>query len=319
MRFLLFLFSLLLAASPAAAEKRIALTFDDVPRAPGAFLTPVERTPMLIDALRRAGVEQAAFFVTTGNLDRPFGAGGEARIAAYVAAGHVIANHSHSHRWLHRTPTEDYVADLDRAAQWLAGRPGYRPWYRFPFLDEGRQDLARRDAVRAALRERGLRNAYVTIDTYDWYLENLAREAVQQGRTVDRDALRDLYVESLVALAEFNEQRAVETLGRSPAHVILLHETDVAALFVADLVAALRERGWRIVTTDEAYRDPIAQIEPETLFLGSGRVAAIAHAAGRPARELVSEWTEEEVLSRRFAERVLHEPPASPVPAPGTE
>ena len=316
MRFLLALLFTLLAAVPAAAEKRIALTFDDVPRAAGAFLTPDQRTRMLIDALRRAGVEQAAFFVTTCNLERPHGAGGEARIAAYVAAGHVIGNHSHSHLWLHRTPTEDYVADLDRAAQWLTGRAGYRPWYRFPFLDEGRQDLAKRDAVRAALRARGLANAYVTVDTYDWYLENLARDAVQRGRTLDRDALRDLYVESLVELAEFNEQRAVETLGRSPAHVLLLHETDVAALFVADLVAALRERGWKIVTADEAYRDPIAQIEPDTHFLGSGRVAAIAHAAGRPARELVSEWTEEDVLSRQFAERVLHEPTS---PASGTE
>ena len=319
MRLLPILLALLFAAAPAVAEKRIALTFDDVPRAAGAFLTPDERTRQLISALDRAGVEQAAFFVTTGNLDRPDGAGGEARIAAYVAAGHVIANHSHSHRWLHRTPAEDYIADLDRAAAWLAGRSGYRPWYRFPFLDEGRQERERREAVRAALRERGLANGYVTIDTYDWYLESLTREAAAQGKRMDRDALRDLYVEALVELAEFNDQRAVETLGRSPAHVILLHETDLAALFIADAVAALRERGWEIVTADEAYRDPIAAIEPDTPFLGSGRIAAIAHAAGRPVRELVSQWNEEEVLSRLFAERVLHEPPSgSPTPG-GTE
>src|SRR5688500_19554140 len=94
---------LVLIAAPAAAQKRVALSFDDVPRAPGAFMTPDERTTALIAALDRAGVRQAAFFVTTGNLDQPFGSGGEARIAAYARAGHVIANHSHSHRWLHRT------------------------------------------------------------------------------------------------------------------------------------------------------------------------------------------------------------------------
>ena len=158
MRFLFLLLVLLFTVAPASAAKRIALSFDDVPRAPGAFLTSDERTRRLIAALDRAGVEQAAFFVTTGNLERPHGAGGEARIAAYVEAGHVIANHSHSHWWLHRTAAEAYVADLDRAAAWLRGRPGYRPWYRFPFLDEGRQERERREAVRAALRERGLRN-----------------------------------------------------------------------------------------------------------------------------------------------------------------
>lgn len=300
------------APDAGAARKRIALSFDDVPRNPGAFMTPDERTAELIAALRRARVQQAVFFVTTGNLDRPSGEGGERRIAAYVDAGHVIANHSHSHMWLHRTDAATYMADLDRAAAWLRGRPGYRPWYRFPFLDEGRNDVAKRDQLRAALRQRGLINGYVTVDTYDWYVENLVSEAVRQGRTIDREALRDLYVRSIVEAANFANDRAVETLGRSPAHVILLHETDIAALFIDDAVAALRADGWEIVTADEAYRDPIAAIEPDTTFLGAGRTAAIAAARGRPPRELVSPWTEEEFISRLFNERVLHqEAPAS--------
>ena len=304
---LLLLLTLLGAASPAAAQKRIALSFDDVPRAPGPWLSPAERTVALIAALERAGVEQAAFFVTTGNLERAHGAGGEDRIQAYVAAGHVIANHSHGHLWAHRTSVADYVADIDRAAAWLQDRPGFRPWYRFPFLDEGRDSAERRDALRAALRERSLTNGYVTIDTYDWFIEDLAEAAVTAGREVDRDALRELYVQGIVEAANFNDALAVETLGRSPAHVILLHETDLAALFIDDAVAALRADGWEIVTADEAYRDPIAQIEPDTLFLGAGRVAAIAHAGGRRARELVSEWTEEEQLTRLFNARVLHQ------------
>jgi len=306
MRLLLFLALLCLSAAPAAAERRIALSFDDVPRAAGPFLSADERTIELIAALKRARVEQAAFLVTTGNLSRPDGAGGEARIAAYVAAGHVIANHSHSHLWLHRTSVEDYVADLDRAAGWLRGRPGYRPWYRFPFLDEGRGDVGKRDALRAALHERGLASAYVTVDSYDWYLHDLACAAATGGPPIDFGALRDLYVQAIVETARFSDARAVETIGRSPAHMMLLHETDLAALFIDDAVAALRADGWTIVTADEAYRDPIAAIEPDTTFLGFGRVAALGRAAGRPARELVSDWNEEDFLSQLFAERVLH-------------
>ena len=305
---LLFAALLFAAASPAAAQKRIALSFDDVPRAPGAWLTPDQRTVMLIAALERAGVDQAAFFVTTGNLEHPHGTGGEDRIQAYVAAGHVIANHSHSHGWAHRTPVADYVADIDRASAWLQGRPGYRPWYRFRFLDEGRDSAERRDALRSALRERGLANGYVTVDTYDWFIEERVKEAVAAGREVDRDALRDLYVQSIVEASNFADSVARETLGRSPAHVILLHETDIAALFIDDAVAALRADGWEIVTADAAFADPIARIEPETLFLGAGRVAAIAHARGGSApRTLVSDWTEEENLTRLFNSRVLHQ------------
>jgi peptidoglycan/xylan/chitin deacetylase (PgdA/CDA1 family) len=295
-------------AAPAVAQKRIAFSFDDVPRQAGAFFTPDERARELIAALRRGGVAQAGFFVTTGNLERPDGAGGEARIAAYVAAGHVIANHSHAHRWLHRIDAADYIADIDRAAAWLKGRPGYRPWFRFPFLDEGRRDLAKRDAVRAALRERGLRNAYVTIDNYDWHLDSLASKAKREGRAIDMDGLGRLYVETLVGAANFTDRMALDAIGRSPAHVILLHETDLAAMFVDDLAAALRADGWEILSLDEAYRDPMAAQEPDTWFLNAGRVAGLAHLKGKEPRELMHERTDEEVLTRLFNERVLPEP-----------
>lgn len=308
MRLLLLALLLVTSWSGAEARKRIAFTFDDVPRAAGAFFTPDERTDALIGALRRGGVRQAGFFVTTGNLEKPHGAGGEQRIAKYVAAGHVIANHSHSHLWLHRTPVEDYVADLDKATRWLEKRPGYRPWYRYPFLDEGRRDLVKRDALRAALGERGLSNAYVTIDNYDWHLDALASKAKREGTPIDLDALRDLYVETLVNTADFYDRIAVETLGRSPAHVLLLHETDIAAMFVDDLAEGLRKAGWEIVSIDEAYRDPIAASEPDTWFLGEGRVSALAQMKGRAPASLVHERTDEDVLARLFAERVLIQP-----------
>jgi len=299
-------FLLVLAAAPAAAQdgKRIALSFDDVPRQPGGFMTPDERTAALIEGLRQAGVEQAAFFVTTGNLEDDYGKGGEARIRAYVAAGHVIGNHSHSHGWLWNGDIAAYIADLDKAEAWLADKPGKRPWYRFPYLDEGR-DVERRDTLRAALRERGLRNGYVTVDNFDWAIDNLASKALEEQRTVDRAALGAFYVETIVQTADFSDRVARETLGRSPAHVLLLHETDLNALFIVDLVEGLRAAGWTIIPIDEAFRDPIARMEPDTLYLGGGRVAALANVAGREPASLVHERTDEAELARLFEERVV--------------
>lgn len=299
--------ALLALAAPAAAQKRIALTFDDIPRLPGAYFTVEERSRLLIAALRRARVRQAAFFVTPGHLEAPWGVGGEARIAAYVAAGHVLANHSYGHFALSRIGPDAYLADLDRAAAWLEGRRGARPWFRFPYLDEGGRVPAWRDAVRAGLAQRRLANGYVTVDSYDWYLDSLLTQAVRAGQAIDRDALRALYVEIILDAANFQEALARATLGRSPAHVVLLHETDLAALFIADAVAALRADGWRIVPVDRAYRDPIAAVEPDAAYLGGGRIAAIAAARGRAPRELVPPLNEEATILRLFNERVLHQ------------
>ena len=46
------------------------------------------------------------------------------------------------------------------------------------------------------------------------------------------------------------------------------------------MVGELRRRGWQIVSPKQAYLDPIARITPDTLFLGQGQVAAVAHARG---------------------------------------
>jgi peptidoglycan/xylan/chitin deacetylase (PgdA/CDA1 family) len=310
MRSLLFLLALLTAV-PAQAQKRIALTFDDVPRFPGAWYTPDERTRRIIAALRKGGVRGAAFFVNPGSLEKPEGAGGEQRIAAYVRAGHVIANHGWSHLALTAVPVEAYIADIDRADAWLNKRKGFRPWYRFPYLDEGRVDKTKRDLVRAALAQRGLANGYATADGVDWHLENRTIEAVQAGKPIDMAGLRALYVETQADAADYYDALAVKATGRSPVQVMLMHETDLAARFLPDLIAELKRRGWRFVTADTAFADPIAK-EAATIDVPSAQgtlVEAVAWARGLPAprwyrgndTKLLDSWYDARVLKMAAA------------------
>jgi peptidoglycan/xylan/chitin deacetylase (PgdA/CDA1 family) len=309
-RLLLALILLTFLSTAMAAEKpepkRIALSFDDVPRRAGAFLTPDQRTQGILSGLAAAKVKQAVFFVTTGNLDKPEGKGGEERIMMYSTGGHVIANHSHAHRRLSQISAREYLEDIDRASAWLRNRPNTRPWFRFPFLDEGRADKAKRDAVRAGLAKRGLANGYVTVDGADWNMEALTIAAGEAGKHMDMKALRELYVETMVGAANYYDGLARRTLARSPAHMLLLHETDLAALFLPALVEGLRKDGWEIITADEAYADPIARALPDTPSAQGTRTEAMAWQKGLPAPR----WYEREdvkVANALFAQRVLKE------------
>ena len=284
--------------------RTIALTFDDATRGDGPVLTGRERTEKLIAGLAESGVDEAMFFVTTRNVESE--QNGSARLRTYTTAGHSLANHSHSHQWLHKIPTQDYVADLDQARKILKTFEHVQPYYRFPFLDEGRA-IDKRDALREALSERGLKNGYVTVDTYDWYLDRLLAEASEAGASWDRAGLRDLYVDVITRSSEFYDDLALRTLGRSPHHVLLLHENDVAALFITDLVDELRNRGFQIIPASEAFKDPIADREPDTLFLGQGRIAALADEKGVPRTKLRSPTEDEDYLRRRFETQVLEE------------
>jgi peptidoglycan-N-acetylglucosamine deacetylase len=311
-RLLLIVMTLLLGgcttpqAAEGTAQRRIALSFDDAPRDLGPWLSADERTQRLIAAMRAVRAPQAVFFVNPGHLERPFGAGGEQRLADYVRAGHVLANHSHNHRSLTEIDADAYLAEIDRAELWLRERPGYRPWFRFPYLNEGRHEAARRSAVFAGLAARGMRHGYVTIDGSDWNLEQLTKQAVRAGQTVDRAALRELYVETMVEAAEFYDDLAQRTWGRSPAHILLLHETDLAALYIDDLIRALRARGWQIISADEAYADPIASLPPPQVPSGQGPLTELAAwERGLPAPRWYDR-NNDEVMTALFNERVLH-------------
>jgi peptidoglycan/xylan/chitin deacetylase (PgdA/CDA1 family) len=116
-------------------SKRIAISFDDAPRGPGAFLDQNIRPQMLLAALKRAGVRQAAFFTNPGRLGPIYGR--EASLRAYAKAGHVLANHTANHLVLSDVSAERFLGDIDGAEKWLKPEPGYRPWFRYPQLDEG--------------------------------------------------------------------------------------------------------------------------------------------------------------------------------------
>ena len=299
MTLVMILLATLNPAAVTAAEpcgpRQVALTFDDPPLPDTAVLTGVKRTEKIIDALRDGGVTGAMFFSVASRIDDV----SVSRMHSYANAGHVIASHSNTHPNLHSVGTEAFVKDVRQAHLVLEALPGFEPWFRYPYLNEG-NSVEQRDEVRISLDKLGYRQGYVTIDNYDFYIDRLLREAVESGRAFDLEAAQELYVGMLLGAAEHYDEIACAWLGRSPAHVLLLHENDAAALFLPRLISVFRHRGWQIIPALEAYKDPIADRLPDTLVLGQGRVAALAAEAGADPMTLRHEGEDTDVLRAEF-------------------
>lgn len=288
MRSLLKVFLIIIVSAAALNAQQIALSFDDAPRGDGYF-TGKQRTEMLIQKLKETGVEQAAFFSTAKYLNTDER---KERMRKYVKAGHIIGNHTYDHLHLSRNSARIYMSDILKADSILSQFDGYKKIFRFSFLDEG-FTIPLRDSMRTELKKNGFTQGYITVDNYDWYLDFALRKAHEEGKYTDLEKMRDIYIDHVWQSILFYDNIARKTLGRSPKHMLLLHENDLAALFIDDLVRHIRNNGWEIVTAEDAYDDPIAERYPDVLMNNQGRVAAIALEEGKFTKQQIVQKSED--------------------------
>ena len=292
--------SLLLAFFSIAQAKELAITFDDSPRGGSGYFDGPTRAQRLLAELEQHKLPQVAFFSVSRNLDEE----GMQRLQSYSAAGHIIANHTHSHPNFNQLSLQEYIDDVAKADELLSGFPTFKKWFRFPYLREG-DTAAKRDGMRAYLQENGYINAYITLNNYDWYIETLFQEAVAKGIQVELDTLRDFYVSVIIEGIEYYDHLALTHTGRSPKHVLLLHEMDITALFIGDLADALRAKGWTLIPPQDAYTDDIANYQTQSVLkYNPGRVGEIAHDRDQQS-DLWHPTLNENYLRERFAAEVL--------------
>ena len=293
---ILSMFIFLISFSIQAGE--ISLTFDDAPRNDTLLFTGEDRTAKLIASLKKAKVDDVLVFVKTGNINKKTAK----RLRAYTDAGFHLANHSHNHYSARRQAVSIYLEDITRAKISLESFKNVLPYYRYPYLHEGKTRKVR-DEIRQHIKQLGYENGYVTVDNYDWYMDHLLQKALAAGKNVEYTTLKNVYVEVLWDAIQFYDRIAKESLGRSPKHVLLLHENDLAALFIDELVTHIRSQGWKIISPQEAFNDPIATTIPDVLFNGQGRVAAIARSKGWEKKKLIDKSSNEAFLDQLFLEK----------------
>jgi peptidoglycan/xylan/chitin deacetylase (PgdA/CDA1 family) len=237
-----------------------------------------ERNSRILEQLAARRV-QVMLFVCGKRIDSPRGA---ALLSAFNAAGHLLGNHSYSHR-NHNEPentSETLAADMARCEALIANYSGFRRRFRFPFLKEG-ETLQKRDALRTLLRERGYANGHVTIDASDWAYDEKLMERLQATPAADLSGFRTAYLTHMLDRAHYYDRLATAITGYSIAHTLLLHHNLLNALFLGDLIDALERDGFRVIAPEQAFADPVYAMQPATIPAGEGLVWALAHGDAR--------------------------------------
>jgi peptidoglycan/xylan/chitin deacetylase (PgdA/CDA1 family) len=280
LRFRVACIALLLATHGLSAQAQsVAFTFDDGPSlAQTPRLSPQQRNQAMLDALARHRV-QAALFVTAGNgADRPEG---YALAKAWGQAGHAVGNHTMTHPDLHsaKLSVEQYQQEILDCDSIISSLPGYQKWFRYTFLREGNTP-EKRDGMRAFLKERGYRNAYVSLDTSDWRLDEKLREVLGKNPQADVAPIRQAYLAHVRQRALAYRALSQQLQGRDIPQIILMHHNLINALWLDDVIAQFEEMGWSITTPSAAFADPVYQLVPERAAPGQSLLLSLARSKG---------------------------------------
>lgn len=275
------------------SAQNICLSFDDAPMNDGLRFSGIERTKILIETLKNANISPIIFCVPH-NLDST----GNLRLNLYSEAGFTLGNHTYTHKHIEELGTKAYINDIIKADTALSKFGSYRKIFRYPYLDEGKT-LQIRDSIRYILIEHGYEFGYVTVDTYDWYINSLYQTALKEGKIIDYEAMKEIYLEHVWSSISFYDGIAKEILGRSPNHVVLLHENDLAALYADELIEYLKTKGCNFISPEEAYSDKIARQGMSTLINNQGKIGAIAKDMGY-SKSIWPETEEEDYIIELF-------------------
>ena len=272
----LVLLATLLTVPLGAWAQKLALSFDDGFN-PEKLADARELNGRLLLALKNHKL-QSILFASGSRVDSQEGMD---MVRAWQAAGHAVANHSYSHWNLNKPEVSltAYLDDIQRNESLLARLPAWSKRYRFPYLKEG-STAAKRDGVRQWLTAQGYQSGAVSIDASDWYYDQRLRAWMAQHPGQEPEAFKQPYIDHLLDRARSYAELARQTLGRDPAHVLLLHTNTINAYFLGDVIVALRAAGWSLIAPDEAYKDAMYSHSPEGLPAGESIVWALARQQG---------------------------------------
>lgn len=267
----LLMISVLLLSSIINA-KEVALSFDDSPMPTSKHFDTHKRTEELIRKLKLLNVPPVMIFANP--CKRSDTASVIGQLKKYRDAGHIIANHTCNHPRFDEVGFEEFSKDAQKGDQLLAPLMVGQKFFRFPYLNESKDEKLR-DQMREWLQANGYRNGFVSIDNDDYLFSSKINQAKEQGKKIDYKKVEELFTKHLIESATFYNDLAVKSLGRSPKHVILLHEMDATVMFIESLVNALRKDGWKIISVEEAYKDKLYLDQPKNTYAGDGLIAQI--------------------------------------------
>jgi peptidoglycan/xylan/chitin deacetylase (PgdA/CDA1 family) len=268
-----------LASRLGAQTRTVALTIDDLP-----FVTGEDKPLLPVDAMGAQGANQKLLssiarhhvpvtgFVIQKNVEEMGSRAGTEILREWTQRGSDLGNHTYSHPNFNDLTIEQFEDQIVRGEASIvpvmkaAGRRV--EFFRFPANHTG-DTREKHDTVAAFLAQRGYRLAPCTIETSDWMFNAAYVQMLNSHDKASASRLRLDYLAFTAAQIDYFPGLNHQAVGYEPPQIMLIHDNQLNADVIEQLLALFEKRHYRWVTLSEAEKDPVYQI-PETLITKYG-------------------------------------------------
>ncbi|HEY4358363.1 MAG TPA: polysaccharide deacetylase family protein [Acidobacteriaceae bacterium] len=249
----------LFVSLPAAAQQKIAFTWDDLPA--HSSLPPGETRQQVIDALIHT--------IQTQHMPAPYGFINAKAIEsqpelikvldAWRTAGFPLGNHTWSHLNLNApsTTVDAWGAEVLQNEPMLKKemRDADFHWLRYPNLAEG-ETAEKKAGARHFLSEHGYKIAGVTMSFADYAYNDPYSRCIAKGDTAAVKLLEDNYLKSAADNLDYAHAMSMALYGHDIPYVLLMHVGALDAKLLPRLVELYRKHGVMFISLQEASKDP---------------------------------------------------------------
>jgi len=252
------------SGSKASNEKKqIAITFDELPAA--RSFGEVDREAinyLILTALKKYEVK-ATGFVVADQIGDSYDILGQ-----WLNDGHSLGNLTLSGQDYNRLGPEQFIRDIrkgDEALEsMLSGFGQKMRYFRYPYLHYGDTQERRRQAG-LFLDAQGYVVCPATVVPED-YLYNLQLTKLgKKPDSVKYENLMNEYINHVLDELERQERLGKDIMDRPIKQILLLRTNRLNAVYLDELLGALKSMGYEFVTLDSALRDKVYQI-PEAYY-----------------------------------------------------
>ncbi len=250
-----------------SSQRKVALTFDDLPKvvigasAPLGDINDVRATLWQLSSDLRGipaiGFVNESKLYVDGELEQRIDV-----LRMWLKDGHQLGNHTFSHSDFQNAPLGVFEDDVIRGGvvtgNLLRARGEKESFFRFPYNHTGPTREAK-DALEKFLAERGYSIAPYTVQHDDYIFNEVYVRARKSWNSELQERVRAAYLDHLDSAFNYYEGQARALFGREIPQIFLIHANDLNADAVGEMLNRLRKRGYSFISLEEALRDPAYQ------------------------------------------------------------